>query len=144
MVAFSVAIFLNIRCYEQGNYIMQWLAVAFGGALGAMGRFAVNTAFVPMFGGRLFMSTLAVNVVGSALMGLCYVLIVERGVFPAELKNILMVGFLGAFTTFSSFSLDTLDLWQNGQPILATAYVVLSVALCLMGTLGAIFLTRLF
>ena len=90
------------------------------------------------------MSTLVVNVVGSALMGLCYVLIIERGVLPAEFRNLLMVGFLGAFTTFSSFSLDTLALWQNGQPVLAAAYVVLSVVLCLMGTLGAIFLTRLF
>ncbi len=123
---------------------MQWLAVAFGGALGAMGRFAINAALVPLFGSRLPMSTLVVNVVGSALMGLCYVLIIERGVLPAEFRNLLMVGFLGAFTTFSSFSLDTLALWQNGQPVLAAAYVVLSVVLCLMGTLGAIFLTRLF
>tara|TARA_B110000305_G_C18974434_1_gene418637 strand:- start:12 stop:383 length:372 start_codon:yes stop_codon:yes gene_type:complete len=123
---------------------MQWLAVAFGGALGAMGRFAINAALMPLFGSRLPMSTLVVNVVGSALMGLCYVLIIERGVLPAEFRNLLMVGFLGAFTTFSSFSLDTLALWQNGQPVLAAAYVVLSVVLCLMGTLGAIFLTRLF
>ena len=123
---------------------MQWLAVAFGGALGAMGRFAINAALVPLFGSRLPMSTLVVNVVGSALMGLCYVLIIERGVLPAEFRNLLMIGFLGAFTTFSSFSLDTLALWQNGQPVLAAAYVVLSVVLCLMGTLGAIFLTRLF
>ena len=123
---------------------MQWLAVAFGGALGAMGRFAINAALMPLFGSRLPMSTLVVNVVGSALMGLCYVLIIERGALPAEFRNLLMVGFLGAFTTFSSFSLDTLALWQNGQPVLAAAYVVLSVVLCLMGTLGAIFLTRLF
>ncbi|MFT7267043.1 MAG: CrcB protein [Porticoccus sp.] len=123
---------------------MQWLVVAFGGALGAMGRFALNAALMPFFGSRFPVSTLAINVVGSALMGLCYVLIIEKGVFPAEFKNLLMVGFLGAFTTFSSFSLDTLTLWQNGQPVLAATYVALSVVLCLMGTLGAIFLTRLF
>ena len=123
---------------------MQWLVVAFGGALGAMGRFAVNAALVPVFGSKFPMGTLAVNVVGSTLIGLCYVLIIERGILPAEFRNLLMIGFLGAFTTFSAFSLDTLALWQNGQPILAVAYVILSVVLCLMGTLGAIFLTRLF
>lgn len=123
---------------------MQWLVVAFGGALGAMGRFAVNAALVSVFGSKFPMGTLVVNVVGSTLIGLCYVLIIERGVLPAEFRNLLMIGFLGAFTTFSAFSLDTLALWQNGQPILAVAYVILSVVLCLMGTLGAIFLTRLF
>ena len=122
---------------------MQWLAVALGGAFGAMGRFAVNAAIFPMFGGRLPVGTLVVNVLGSILMGLCYVLIIERGVLPAELRNLLMVGFLGAFTTFSTFSLDTLALWQNGHLALAAAYVVLNVVLCLAGTLGAIFLTRL-
>tara|TARA_B110000503_G_scaffold107637_1_gene160863 strand:- start:2675 stop:3046 length:372 start_codon:yes stop_codon:yes gene_type:complete len=123
---------------------MQWLVVAFGGALGAMGRFAVNAALVSVFGSKFPMGTLVVNVVGSTLIGLCYVLIIERGVLPAEFRNLLMIGFLGAFTTFSAFSLDTLALWQNGQPILAVAYVIVSVVLCLMGTLGAIFLTRLF
>tara|TARA_R110001592_G_scaffold116059_1_gene316952 strand:+ start:91604 stop:91975 length:372 start_codon:yes stop_codon:yes gene_type:complete len=122
---------------------MQWLAVALGGALGAVGRFAVNAAVFPMFGGRLPMGTLVVNVLGSILMGFFYVLIIERGVLPAELRNLLMVGFLGAFTTFSTFSLDTLALWQNGHLALAAAYVALNVVLCLAGTLGAIVVTRL-
>ncbi|MDX2464082.1 MAG: fluoride efflux transporter CrcB [Porticoccus sp.] len=122
---------------------MQWLAVALGGALGAVGRFAVNSAVFPIFGGRLPMGTLVVNVLGSILMGFFYVLIIERGVLPAELRNFLMVGFLGAFTTFSTFSLDTLALWQNGHLALAAAYVALNVVLCLAGTLGAIVVTRL-
>lgn len=122
---------------------MQWLAVALGGALGAMGRFAVNAVIFPVFSDRFPLGTLIVNVVGSLLMGVCYVLIIERGVLPPELRNLLMVGFLGAFTTFSTFSLDTLALWQNGHLALAAAYVVLNVVLCLAGTLGAIVLTRL-
>ncbi|MEH6468150.1 MAG: fluoride efflux transporter CrcB [Porticoccus sp.] len=123
---------------------MQWLAVALGGALGAMGRFGVNAVIFPVLGGRFPIGTLVVNVGGSVLMGLFYVLIIERGVLPAELRNLLMVGFLGAFTTFSTFSLDTLALWQNGHFALAAVYVVLNVVLCLAGTLGAIVLTRLF
>ena len=123
---------------------MQWLAVALGGALGAMGRFAVNAAIFPLFSGRFPLGTLIVNVVGSLLMGVCYVLIIERGVLPAELRNLLMVGFLGAFTTFSTFSLDTLALWQNGHLLLALAYVLASVVLSLGGIATAIYFTRLF
>lgn len=122
---------------------MHWLAIAFGGAFGAVGRFAVTTAFLSVFPGRSPLATLLVNVVGSILMGFLYVLIIERGVLPSELRNLLMIGFLGAFTTFSTFSLDTLVLWQNGHLALAIAYVVLSVVLCLAGTFGAIVLTRL-
>ncbi len=123
---------------------MQWLMVAVGGALGAMGRFAVNAAIFPVMGGRFPIGTLVVNVAGSILMGLFYVLIIERGVLPSELRNLVMVGFLGAFTTFSTFSLDSLALWQNGHLALAAAYVALNLFLCLAGTLGAITLTRLF
>ncbi|WP_461480638.1 fluoride efflux transporter CrcB [Porticoccus sp.] len=123
---------------------MQWLMVALGGALGAMGRFAVNAVIFPVMGGRFPMGTLVVNVAGSILMGLFYVLIIERGVLPAEMRNLVMVGFLGAFTTFSTFSLDSLALWQNGHLALAAAYVALNLVLCLGGTLGAITLTRLF
>lgn len=124
--------------------MMQWVMVAVGGALGAMGRFGVNALIYPTMGGRFPMGTLVVNVVGSVLMGMFYVLIIERGVLQAELRNLLMVGFLGAFTTFSTFSLDSLALWQNGHLALAAAYVALNLVLCLAGTLGAIVLTRLF
>jgi CrcB protein len=77
------------------------------------------------------------------MMGMLYVLIVEKAILPAELRNILMVGFLGAFTTFSTFSLDALALWQNGHLSLALAYIAASVILCLMGMALAVALTRL-
>ncbi|WP_438952410.1 fluoride efflux transporter CrcB [Porticoccus sp.] len=122
---------------------MQWLAVAAGGALGAMARFGVNSLVFPLLGNRFPLGTLLVNVAGSVLMGIFYVLIIERGLLPTALRDLLMVGFIGAFTTFSAFSLDALALWQNGHLALAGAYVVLSLALCLAGTLAAIVLTRL-
>ena len=122
---------------------MQWLVVAAGGALGAMARFGVNLLVFPLLGNRFPLGTLLVNVAGSVLMGVFYVLIIERGILPAALRDLLMVGFIGAFTTFSAFSLDTLALWQNGHLALAGAYVFLSLVLCLSGTLVAIVLTRL-
>jgi len=123
---------------------MQWLAVAFGGALGSLARYAINTALLPVFGDRFQVSTLLINLGGSILVGCCYALIVERGFLPTELRNLLMVGFLGAFTTFSAFSLDAITLWQNGQAMFAILYIFLTVTLCLLGTLSAIFLVRLF
>ena len=122
---------------------MQWLSVALGGALGAIARFAVNAVIFPVMGGKFPLGTFVVNILGSVLIGICYVLIIERGVLPPEMRNILMVGFLGAFTTFSTFSLDALSLWQNGHLALGVVYVLGSVILCLAGTMGAIFLTRL-
>jgi CrcB protein len=122
---------------------MQWLAVAAGGALGAMARFGLNSLVFPVLGNRFPLGTLLVNVTGSILMGILYVLIIERGILPAALRDLLMVGFIGAFTTFSAFSLDALALWQNGHLALAGAYVALSLALCLTGTLVAVVLTRL-
>jgi CrcB protein len=77
-------------------------------------------------------------------MGILYVIILERADLPVETRNLLMVGFLGAFTTFSTFSLDAISLWQNGDQFLALVYVVSTVALCLLAIIAAIWLTRLF
>jgi CrcB protein len=77
-------------------------------------------------------------------MGVLYVLIVEKGGLPEQARNILMVGFLGAFTTFSTFSLDAISLWQNGGQLAALIYVISTVVLCLVAIIFAIWLTRLF
>ena len=74
---------------------MQWVMVAVGGALGAMGRFGVNALIYPTMGGRFPMGTLVVNVVGSVLMGMFYVLIIERG-------QAIIVSFLSDANTFDA------------------------------------------
>ena len=123
--------------------MVHWLAVAVGGALGAMGRYAVNGYIYPILDGRFPLGTLVVNVSGSLLMGIFYVVIVERGLLPTEMRDMLMVGLLGAFTTFSTFSLDALALWQNGHLALALVYILSNVLLCLIAISVAIWLTRL-
>lgn len=123
---------------------MQWLAVALGGALGAMGRYGVNAVVFSVVGGRFPLGTLCVNVLGSVAMGVFYVLIVERGLLPDPWREFVLVGLLGAFTTFSAFSLDSLALWQNGHIALALTYVILSLVLCIGGALAAIMITRMF
>lgn len=123
--------------------MMQWLAVASGGALGAMARFAVNGWLYPVYEHRFPLATLVINVSGSVLMGVFYVLVIERGVLAPEWRNFVMVGMLGAFTTFSTFSLEAMALWQNGHLPLALAYIVASVVLSLGGLTLAVIVTRL-
>ena len=119
------------------------IAVALGGALGALGRYGVNHLASSLLATRFPLGTLAINVLGSMLIGVLYVLIVEKAVLPMEWRNLLMTGFVGALTTFSTFSLDAVALWQNGHLFLALGYIASSVVLCLLGTAGAMYLTRL-
>ncbi len=117
---------------------MTWLAVAIGGALGAMGRYGVTTYMFPVMANRFPLGTLTVNVLGSLLMGVFYVLIIEKSVLGAEWRNWAMAGFLGAFTTFSTFALDAVTLWQNGHGTLALSYLLLSVVACVIAVALAI------
>ena len=123
---------------------MNWIAVAIGGALGAMARYGVSTLVFDASSQRFPYATLSVNVLGSFLMGILFVVIAEKGLLPPEMRSILMVGFLGAFTTFSTFSLDALGLWQNGLLLLALVYALGTVVLCLAAISVAVWLTRLF
>lgn len=109
---------------------MIWVAVALGGALGAMGRYGVSL-LMPTQSGQFPWSTLTVNIVGSALMGLCYVLLLEKGVVNIQWRPFLMVGILGALTTFSTFALDAVLLWQQGEGSQALIYAVVSVVACI-------------
>lgn len=106
---------------------MEYLAVALGGALGAVARFALSTHMVRLLGAGFPYGTLAVNVIGSFIMGVCAVLIVEHLKSIGYWREFVMVGFLGAFTTFSTFSLDGLNLLHNGQTSTAIMYFVISV-----------------
>jgi len=72
------------------------------------------------------------NVLGSILIALFYVLIVEKAVLAEQWRFFIIVGFLGALTTFSSFTLDGLLLWQNGEVIIALVYIISTVVACLV------------
>jgi CrcB protein len=122
---------------------MHWLSIAIGGAMGAMGRYWVSSCLLPISSYKFPYATFSVNVAGSLLMGILYVLIVERGGLPDQPRHLLMVGFLGAFTTFSTFSLDAISLWQNGGQTMALIYVISTVFSCLLAIIVAIWLTRL-
>jgi len=118
----------------MGQCVQQLLAIAGGGALGAVFRFGISSNIYRVFGRDFPYGTLTVNVLGSLLMGLFFTLIFERNVLSAEWRGVIMIGFLGAFTTFSTFSLETLSLLESGELTRAALNIFLSVALCLAAT----------
>ena len=114
---------------------MTWLWVAVGSAIGGVGR-DWCVGLTARFAGETFpWGTLLVNVVGSFAIALFAGLAVADGRFtvPPEVRQFVAVGLLGGFTTFSSFSLQTLDLLRAGEGWRAGAYVVASLACCLLG-----------
>lgn len=114
--------------------MLQLLTIAGGGALGAVLRFGMSSYIYRLLGRDFPYGTLAVNVVGSLVMGILFILFVERGLVSAEWRSAIIIGFIGAFTTFSTFSIETLMLVESGELSRAALNVVLSVTLCLAAT----------
>jgi CrcB protein len=112
-----------------------YLLVMAGGALGSAARFWLSTAVADKIGESFPLGTLVVNVTGSFIIGVVYGVTGPNSplLVAPEWRIFLMMGVLGGFTTFSSFSLNTLTLLQNGQWFLAGLNAVLSVFLCLVG-----------
>lgn len=110
--------------------LSQIFAIMIGGALGAAMRYLVSSGVYVLLGRDFPYGTLAVNVIGSFLMGMLTVLLVERGDIDPLLKLAILVGFLGAFTTFSTFSMDTLALIDKGALIPAFLNMIGSVIIC--------------
>ncbi|HKB10023.1 MAG TPA: CrcB family protein [Vicinamibacterales bacterium] len=109
---------------------MSWLAVAGGGALGSMARHAVNLLFAHVLERAVPYATAAVNLLGSATIGLLAALIATGRVhMSVELRTFVFVGILGGFTTFSSFMLDTFTLGHGGEHALAFWNVALQTGL---------------
>jgi fluoride exporter len=122
-----------------------WFAVAVGGAIGSVGRFWLAGVMTALTGPRFPWGTLLINVLGSGLIGLVggFTLTAGRVGMHPDVRIFLMTGVCGGFTTFSAFSLQTLELMQSGDVVPALGYAVGSVVLCVLATYAGWVLGRL-
>ena len=116
--------------------------IALGGAGGAVSRYLLANWVHSLWEGHWPMGTLLVNVVGSGAIGILFVLL-EKSLIHPDWRGVLMVGFLGAFTTFSTFSLETISLWEAGQVGHALGYMLASAVLCVLAAGAGIYSARL-
>jgi fluoride exporter len=114
--------------------VTTYLWIALGSALGGMARFACSNLAVAWFGPAFPWGTLAINVLGSFVIGFFATLTGPDGrlLVPGDARQFVMVGFCGGYTTFSSFSLQTLTLIQDGEAVRAGLNVAGSVILCML------------
>lgn len=124
------------------NQLVNYLAVALGGALGALGRYQLGQWSSAWLGVWLPYGTLLANVIGCLLAGVAWVLLVEKGGLAPCWRQFVMVGLLGSLTTFSAFSLEAVTLLQAGRPGSACGYVAVSLFTCLSGAASGILLAR--
>lgn len=122
--------------------------VAFGGAIGATLRYCVTVLFSgpllsPHIGLKLPLATLCVNSLGSFLFGFLYIVIVEKGLLAAEFRPFLLVGLLGAFTTFSTFSFESLALAKDGLYVWAGLNMLANVFVCLIAVVLGVKLAQI-
>ncbi len=118
------------------------VAIALGGAIGAVGRHAVAGQVMKLVGGGFPWGTVVVNVLGSFVMGSLIEVMALKWSMGQELRGFLTVGMLGAFTTFSTFSLDVALLTERGAIPGAIGYVLVSVLLSIGGLFAGLYLFR--
>jgi CrcB protein len=118
------------------------IAVAAGGALGAALRHLFAAQVGRLLGAGFPWGILAANILGSFVMGVLVEGLALKWNLSAEMRAFLTVGVLGGFTTFSSFSLDTVLLWQRGEAIPAALYVAASVIVSIAALLAGLLLAR--
>lgn len=111
--------------------MINYLAIAIGGAIGACLRFALSEWTLLLFGRSFPFGTLLVNILGAFAIGLLYGLLVSEQITANPWRIFVGIGVLGAFTTFSTFSLDTLLILQQGEYFKAAANVLLNVCICI-------------
>jgi fluoride exporter len=118
--------------------LLTYLWVALGGALGSVARYWCSGFFARLIGETFPWGTIIVNIAGSFVIGFVGTLTGpdSRILVPSDARIFVMVGFCGGYTTFSSFSLQTLTLARDGEWLWAGTNIVISVVLCLIGVLA--------
>lgn len=126
--------------------------IFFGAGLGGISRFILSEYLIIAFSNKLPNSkfiaiypypTLIINVIGSTVIGfVSHLLLTKFPNYNTEIKHFIIIGFLGGFTTFSSFALEAVNLLHNNYLYYCSLYIILSIFLCLVGCFFGIFLAR--
>jgi fluoride exporter len=119
-----------------------WILIAVGGAAGAVSRYAVDIVVTERLGSFFPFGTLLINLSGSFILGLLFALAMERGVLSPDIRPPLIIGFLGAYTTFSTWMLQSWSLIEQGAWISAGINLVGSVLLGLLAVVAGLALGR--
>jgi len=115
--------------------MVNYLLIFLGSGLGGLFRYCISTNTYLLVGRQFPYGTLLVNASGCFIMGLLFVIVVERiSGFGPELRALLLVGFLGGYTTFSAFSIETVNLFENCDWLLAILNILISVTVCILLT----------
>ena len=125
---------------------MGWmlLSIGLGGALGAVSRYLISLWVAGTFGQPGWVAILSVNVTGSMMMGVMAAMITTSSSLSDPVRGFVMIGFLGALTTFSSFALDAHSFFQRGEVLAGGGYLFSSVCLSVAGFYGGLLAARLF
>ena len=118
------------------------LLVGAGGFFGAISRYLLDGWVTQLVGGRFPWGTLVINLSGSFVLGLLFALAIERTALPESIRPPILIGFLGAYTTFSTFTLETWRLVEGGQWALAIANVAGSIVLGMVAVVAGLLLGR--
>jgi len=121
---------------------MIYLLIAAGGAAGAVSRYVVDGSLTRWLGGSFPMGTLVVNLSGSFVLGILFALVIERSSLPAGVREPVMIGFIGAYTTFSTWMLESARLMESGAWLLAAANLGGSVLLGLIAVFAGLAVGR--
>lgn len=118
------------------------ISVAVGGAFGAVARYLINISPVANVFDKFPFPTFIINISGSFLIGFLLIVLTDKVEVSDNLRMAIIVGFLGAFTTFSTFEMEIFGLARDRQIVLAVAYLFLSVFVGFVGVIGGIALGR--
>jgi CrcB protein len=119
-----------------------YIAIAVGGTCGCWARYGMTNLVQSIYGRDFPYATMSINLLGSFLMGFLFIETLERLVVSPELRTGILTGFLGGFTTFSTFSMESVLLVEQGYFLRAGLYMLLSTALGFMAALGGAYIAR--
>ncbi len=122
---------------------MTLVLIAVGGALGSVTRYLVDGWVLDRVGGTFPFGTLVVNLTGAFVLGVLSALTIDRSVLPADIRAPVMIGFIGAYTTFSTLMLESWRLVESGEVVAGTVNVLGSVGLGILAVLAGLTVGRL-